>query len=183
MRVRSFVEAVLEYTGAEQVDIISHSLGVTYSRRIIKGGFTEADEEPFYIGEPLTHRVNTYIGIAGRNWGSTTCGMDLYQDFRICNNLTGGFPGTKDAEPYPEGLSLIMKELNENPDREGDHTYAILSLYDGPYTFSRLTSTFPTMDDVYIYTTPDIDHVGTRDNSTEIQYNLVTYHSFDAPSA
>ena len=181
MRLRNFVEAVLEYTGSEQVDIISHSLGVTYSRRLIKGGFSTADPKPFYIGEPLTHRVNTYIGIAGRNWGISHCNLDLYKDFNICNPVNGGFPGTKDAQPFPEGISQIVIETNANPAREGDHTYAIYSLYDEPYTFSRLTSTFPTMDEAYVFTTPDIDHVGTRDNSTEIQYNLVTYHSFDAP--
>ncbi len=95
MRVRNFIEAVLEYTGAEQVDVISHSMGVTYTRRSIKGGHTIADEEPFFIGEPLTDRVNTFIGIAGRNWGIPKCNMDLYENnFHLCNKLNGGYPGS-----------------------------------------------------------------------------------------
>ncbi len=49
------------------------------------------------------------------------------------------------------------------------------------YTFSRFTSSWPTMDEMYTFTTPEYDHVATRDNSTELQYNLVTYHTFTAP--
>lgn len=36
--VRKFIEAVLDYTGAEKVDIIAHSMGVTLTRAAIKGG-------------------------------------------------------------------------------------------------------------------------------------------------
>ena len=75
--MRLFVEAVLEYTGAPEIDIISHSMGVTYSRKVIKGGFVYSNEKPYYIGLALTERVNTFIGIAGRNWGSSDCALDL----------------------------------------------------------------------------------------------------------
>jgi triacylglycerol esterase/lipase EstA (alpha/beta hydrolase family) len=36
--LRAFLEAVLAYTGATQVNIIGHSMGVTLGRKIIKGG-------------------------------------------------------------------------------------------------------------------------------------------------
>lgn len=36
--LRAFVEAVIAYTGAPQVNIISHSMGVTLARKVIKGG-------------------------------------------------------------------------------------------------------------------------------------------------
>ena len=36
--LRAFTEAVIKYTGAEKVDIIGHSMGVTFGRRVIKGG-------------------------------------------------------------------------------------------------------------------------------------------------
>ena len=158
-------------------------MGVTYSRRAVKGGFTQADENPFFIGKPLTDRVNTFIAIAGRNWGIPTCNMEFHlENFKICNKLNGGYPGTKDAEPYPKDISLLVKEMNLDPTREGDHTYAIFSMYDQPYTFSRYSAVWPTMDEKYVFTTPEYDHVACRDNSTEIQYNLVTYHSFNAPN-
>lgn len=40
--LRAFTEAVLAYTGAEKINIISHSMGVTLGRRVIKGGVVNA---------------------------------------------------------------------------------------------------------------------------------------------
>ena len=39
--LRAFMEAVLAYTGAEQIDVISHSLGVGLTRGIIKGEYKQ----------------------------------------------------------------------------------------------------------------------------------------------
>eukprot|EP00347_Sterkiella_histriomuscorum_P003794 403362914 len=182
MQIRKFVEAVLEYTQAPQIDIISHSFGVTFSRRIIKGGLVFGDTHPYYIGEPLNKRVNTFIGIAGRNWGKSACLISFYYDnYRNCNRLNGGYPGDEDAQPYPKNMSLALLELNVNPIKEAEHTYAIFSVYDSPIMFSRYTSEWPTMDASHMFTTPEYDHVGSRDLSAEMQYNLVTYHSFDEP--
>ncbi len=33
--IRKFIDAVLEYTNATQIDVISHSMGVTYARRAL----------------------------------------------------------------------------------------------------------------------------------------------------
>ena len=38
LRVRAFIEAVINYTGTSQVNIIGHSMGVTLGRKAIKGG-------------------------------------------------------------------------------------------------------------------------------------------------
>jgi len=40
--LRAFTEAVLAYTGAEKINVIGHSMGVTLSRRVIKGGVVKA---------------------------------------------------------------------------------------------------------------------------------------------
>lgn len=37
--LRAFVQAVLAYTNASQVNIISHSMGVAIARKVIKGGY------------------------------------------------------------------------------------------------------------------------------------------------
>ena len=36
--LRAFIEAVLTYTKADKVDVISHSMGVTLARKAIQGG-------------------------------------------------------------------------------------------------------------------------------------------------
>ena len=38
MYIRRFIDAVLLYTGAEKIDVISHSLGVPLTRKALKGG-------------------------------------------------------------------------------------------------------------------------------------------------
>ena len=40
-RIRAFMEAVLAYTGAERLDLIGHSMGVTLARRAILGGYLD----------------------------------------------------------------------------------------------------------------------------------------------
>ena len=55
------------------MDIISHSMGVTMARRVIKGGHVEGAKVPYDVGAPLNDRVNTLIGIAGANWGAVLC--------------------------------------------------------------------------------------------------------------
>lgn len=71
--LRAFTEAVLEYTGAEQIDIISHSMGVTLGRKVLKGGRVAGQTEEFDLGKPLTDKVDTFVGIAGGNWGLANC--------------------------------------------------------------------------------------------------------------
>ena len=163
--------------------MIGHSFGVTLTRRALKGGLVFGDFEPYYIGEPLNKRVNTYIGISGRNWGSNSClDPDFFSQMKVCSKLNGMYPGERDAEPYPDNLSLALRELNMDPIKEADHTYAIYSVLDSDNVYSRATQQFPTMDDFIKFDGPQYDHCGCRDYSGETQYNLVTYHSFVPPT-
>ena len=73
MQVREFIEAVLAYTGAAEIDIVAHSLGVIIGRRVLKGGRVLTEFEDYQIGKPLNDRVRTFVGIAGPNYGVYEC--------------------------------------------------------------------------------------------------------------
>jgi pimeloyl-ACP methyl ester carboxylesterase len=95
MYVRKFIEAVLEYTGAEKVDIIAHSMGGPLTRRAIKGGNVVNDLESFTVGASLTQYVDTYISIATPHYGIIGCWyLGLYPG--NCHYANGFFP----APPY-----------------------------------------------------------------------------------
>ena len=48
-------------------------MGVTLARRAVKGGRVENSLDSFEVGSPLTHRIDTFLAIAGMNSGSLVC--------------------------------------------------------------------------------------------------------------
>jgi len=79
-----FIKAVLTYTGAPQVDLIGHSLGVTITRSVLA-------EHP-----DLLTRVEHVVAIAGPNHGTTVCRrlwlmwLIGWNDFIGCDELVPG---------------------------------------------------------------------------------------------
>ena len=56
-RQKSFIEAVKKYTGADKLDVVTHSMGVSVGRKAIKGG-TGYDKAVngsgiYNLGDPL----------------------------------------------------------------------------------------------------------------------------------
>ena len=78
VQVRKFIDAVLEYTNATQIDVIAHSYGVFYGRRALQGGWAKTysknsigtDSDMYYVGPPLFDKVYNFIAIAGPAWGN-----------------------------------------------------------------------------------------------------------------
>ena len=70
-KIRAFIQAVKAYTGATKVDIVTHSMGVTLTRKAILGGSGNdaANGGSYNLGSSLTSSVDTFVGIAGANWG------------------------------------------------------------------------------------------------------------------
>ena len=62
--------------------------------------------------------------------------------------------------------------MNLNPDREGQHTFAIWSTYDVtsayPLFYGRITEEYPTMDAAYKFYSPEYTHLGVRDLTGEM---------------
>mmetsp|Transcript_30788 Transcript_30788/g.22888 ORF Transcript_30788/g.22888 Transcript_30788/m.22888 type:complete len:111 (+) Transcript_30788:502-834(+) len=99
-------------------------MGVTLGRKVIKGGYDTANS--FNMGDPLTDRVDTFVGISGANYGLVSCWGPTADFTPTCNKENGFYPG---ADKY-EGPSVYLNELNEDPTREGSYIYALLSTYD-----------------------------------------------------
>jgi len=69
-----FIEAVQWYTGSRKVDIVTHSLGVTIVRELMR------------LYPSLAKDVVAFVGIAGGNHGTTVCrGLDT--EWYGCNEI------------------------------------------------------------------------------------------------
>ncbi|KAM3727418.1 Lysosomal thioesterase PPT2-B [Dirofilaria immitis] len=111
-QIRQMLLAINNYTGMT-VDIISHSMGSTVSRKAILGSICFDTNEQ--LGPPLTHLVNTFIAVGGANYGLQICSVIF-----LCGNTSS-----------LQCNSKIMKELNSQPHRfEGRNSYDIHSLKD-----------------------------------------------------
>uniref|UniRef100_A0A915ETW3 Triacylglycerol lipase n=1 Tax=Ditylenchus dipsaci TaxID=166011 RepID=A0A915ETW3_9BILA len=69
-QVRSMIIAVREYTG-QKVDVVAYSMGSPIARKAILGGNCVESRE--VLGPPLTEHIDTFLSVAGANYGSSLC--------------------------------------------------------------------------------------------------------------
>ena len=79
------MEAVLKYTGAEKIDVIAHSFGVTLARGAIIGAVMR---ETAHLSR-LSDRIANFISIGGPNYGLPLCNDG---GGPLCNTKTGLAP-------------------------------------------------------------------------------------------
>jgi pimeloyl-ACP methyl ester carboxylesterase len=180
-RIRTFIEAVLNYTKAEKVNVVGHSMGVTLARKAIQGGVGEdiLDGGFYDLGRSLKDRVDTFVGIAGANWGLVDC----YTDFLIptCATVNGFFPG---IAPGPIQLSAILTDINYVGGPEAGFVFTIYSLTDevigyGDLVWGKFTSKIMTQNDEIRHTEVGWTHLAMRDNAGPPVLQMVTNHIVD----
>jgi len=93
--VYDFIGAVRAYLGADAVDVVAHSLGVTITR---KAGLVHPD---------LYSHMRAFVALGGPNHGSSDCrGVGQAHGSYVCEELEPG--------------SAWLAELNAGPDGEGE---------------------------------------------------------------
>ncbi|MEA2489563.1 MAG: hypothetical protein QOH21_1355 [Acidobacteriota bacterium] len=182
-RLRAFVLAVKAYTGATKVDIVTHSMGVTLARKIIKGGAANdaAAGGSYNLGSALTSSVDTFVGIAGANRGLTTCYLSG-PTTPTCGSTNGFYPGYLVGGFGPYGVSSYLVDLASASHYEGTYVYSIWSSADevigyGTVVYGESTCRIPGQNGERTFSAYPYGHIGSKDQTPYYQLRMVKYHS------
>jgi pimeloyl-ACP methyl ester carboxylesterase len=103
--LRAFVAAVLAYTGAKQVDIVGHSLGVTLTRAWMKE-------------DRAWHLVRRFVAIDGPNHGIINCSPSPLNYWQL--PALGGFtPDSAVCREYGSDHTPFLTWLNHGNETQG----------------------------------------------------------------
>jgi hypothetical protein len=120
-RLRRFIVAVQQYTGAPKVSVVAHSMGTTLARKALEGGTGQDANGAYDLGAPLTGIVDTYLGVAGANLGLTGCYVQ--SDPPACSKIYGFWPGA-DASAGP---ATVLAAMNATKHDEGAYVFSLCS--------------------------------------------------------
>ena len=119
--LRRFVEAVLESTGAQRVDIVAHSLGVTLAREWMR-------QDDAYT------KVRHLVGIAGPEHGIINCSPNPLNYFQLPSQ--GGFtPGAPVCDELGSPNTAFLQQLNEGDETPGPTKYIMLRNADRDFVY------------------------------------------------
>lgn len=124
--LRRFVRAVLAYTGAKQVDIVGHSLGVTIAREWMR-------QDDAY------RSVRRLVAIDGPNHGIVNCSPNPLNFYQL--PASGGFTPTSEVcvelgSPDTPFLKLLNRDETRGPTkylviRNADASFVYFAVQDG----------------------------------------------------
>lgn len=183
-RVRAFIQAVREYTGAARVDVVAHSMGVTLARKAILGGPARdlAAGGDYDLGARLDF-VDTFVGIAGSNAGLVAC-YASGPSTPTCGSTNGFYPGYMVGLLGPYGVSAFLQDLGQRSHFEGAHVYSMWSSVDeligyGDLVWGRYTSRIPGQDGERRYDAVPYGHFGLKSQTAAAQLRMVRDHRVD----
>ena len=151
-------------------------MGVTLARKALKGGSASDGDTVFWLGEPLGEKVDTFVAIAGAHQGIAAC-YSMHTSLN-CNDVSGFFPGTLVAGEVV-GESSFLQDINDESGYEGQFRYSVWSAIDEVIGFAcqvwgRNTCLLPEHTAGFRFDTLPYHHLGLRDETVNLQYNLVT---------
>jgi pimeloyl-ACP methyl ester carboxylesterase len=179
-----FVSNVLAYAGADTVDVVSHSLGVTGVRFWMADSDAFADiDERFDVGVGSRYDVvDTFVGCAGANEGTSTCGPGCEQGpgaSRVCGFISpdcaepGGplhrlndpdeTPGDVDYYTLRGNLDYFYADNRDSPKLDGANANVVLSAR----AHNAARASEPAIEFIYQWVT-DADP-GRPDRATEVE--------------
>uniref|UniRef100_A0A0N5A6J8 Lipase n=1 Tax=Parastrongyloides trichosuri TaxID=131310 RepID=A0A0N5A6J8_PARTI len=189
MRIRRFLIAVLEYTKFNSINVVAHSMGVTFVRKAIKGGKIDGIDGNCDIGKSLSHKINTFVSLSGANYGLCLCNIPIYSSLPSCNKKNGFWPGndcsfnsctqTLDNECPQMEYSQVLQSLNEDGKLEGRYVLNIFSTNDdlignGNMVFNNFTSRVPFYTEQLI--SKEWTHMETKEKSPIYAFNMIKKH-------
>jgi pimeloyl-ACP methyl ester carboxylesterase len=122
--LRRFVAAVLKFTGAREVDIVAHSLGVTIAREWIRQ-------------DDAAHRVRRFVAIDGPNHGIINCSPNPANFYQLPQQ--GGFtPQSEVCVELGSPNTPFLKLLNKGDDTPGPTQYLVIRNADTSFVYFSL---------------------------------------------
>ncbi len=119
--LRAFVHAVLDYTGAKQVDVVGHSLGVTLARE--------------WLREDHAYRlVRRFVAIDGPNHGIVNCSPSPLNYWQL--SFLGGFtPASAICQEYGSPDTPFLSRLNRASETPGPTRYLVIRNADTSFVY------------------------------------------------
>ena len=119
--LRAFVHAVLDYTGARQVDIVAHSLGVTLTRAWLR------EDHAYRLGR-------RFVAIDGPNHGIVNCSPSPANYWQF--PALGGFaPDSAVCREYGSPTSPFLTWLNRGSELQGPTRVLVIRNADTSFVY------------------------------------------------
>ncbi|KAM3718758.1 Deoxyuridine 5'-triphosphate nucleotidohydrolase [Dirofilaria immitis] len=157
-QIRSMIIAVRQYTGT-RVDVIAYGMGSPLARKAILGGDCVDTRE--ILGPPLTELIDTYLSVAGANYGIASCIIPI--PVGACNRRTG-----------LHCRSTFLQDINGQTHYEGTFVFSIFSDSDEKIGYRGCNTLLsPIRGETGFVKKEFLSHDLTIDNTYEMQRNFI----------